>query len=122
MWFASAFAILLVSTALTWLGCDSSDDDFDHDPPDGKGTLYVDNHTGDDLNVFIDGIEVKGVDGNDYEYYDLDPGEHRLVINTDKSWRRWSGDVDVLLGKRSIAEVSLDLSDTYAYDVFVYFD
>ena len=43
------FALLAAAFALPLTGCD--DDEFDHDPPPGKGTLYVVNKTGDGMDV-----------------------------------------------------------------------
>ena len=113
---------LAASLSLTLLGCDNNDDDFDHDPPAGKGTLYVVNRTPNDCNVFIDGTEARGVDGNDKEWYDLDPNTRRVVVEQDKTYRVFRGDVDILDGKRTILELSVDPNDLNRFDAFIYFD
>lgn len=112
---------LAASLSLTLLGCDN-EDDFDHDPPDGKGTLYVVNRTGNDCNVFIDGTERQGVDGDDKEWYDLDPDVRRVVVDQDNTYRVFRGDVDILEGQRTILELSVDSTDLNRFDAFIYFD
>jgi hypothetical protein len=113
---------LAASLSLTLPGCDYSDDEFDHDPPAGKGTLYVVNRTPNDCNVFIDGTERNGVDADDKEWYDLDPDVRRVVVDQDRSYRVFRGDVDVLEGQRTILELSVDPNDLNRFDAFIYFD
>jgi len=118
---AAVAACGLALAAFLLAGCEG-EDQFDHKPPPGKGTLYIDNRTADDLNVYIDGVRVSGVGDGDTRFYDLDPGKYRVVIDDKHSDRNFRDDEDVLVGRRTILEVSLDLDDIYAYDVFVYFD
>jgi hypothetical protein len=113
---------LTASLSLTLLGCDYGNDDFDHDPPDGKGTLYVVNRTANDCNVFINGMAQRGVDSDDNEYYDLDPDTARVVVDQDNTYRVFRGDVDILDGKRTILELSADPNDLNRFDAFIYFD
>jgi len=113
---------LAASLSLTLLGCDYSDDDFDHDPPAGQGTLYVVNRTPNDCNVFIDGSERSGVDADDKEWYDLDPNIRRVVVDQGKTYRVFRGDVDILEGQRTILELSVDPNDLNRFDAFIYFD
>ena len=113
---------LVASLSLTLFGCDYGDDDFDHDPPAGKGTLYVVNRTPNDCDVFIDGTPHNGVDGDDNEWYDLDPGVRRVVVDQDNTYRTFRGDVDVLEGQRTILELSVDPNDLNRFDAFIYFD
>lgn len=108
--------------ALFPLGCEYDDDDFDHDPPAGLGTLYVDNNTGDDLDVFVDGAEMQGVGDYDERFYDLAPGVRRVVLDEDDGDRSFADDVDVLEGRRTIIDVSRDSDDFDRYDVVIYFD
>ncbi|MFH0953821.1 MAG: hypothetical protein V1873_05795 [Verrucomicrobiota bacterium] len=115
-------ACVVALGAFALAGCEGENDDFDHEPPAGKGTLYIDNHTADDLNVYIDGIKVSSVGDGDTRFYDLDPGKHRVVLDDKHSDRNFRDDEDVVEGQRTIMEVSIDLDDIYAYDVFVYFD
>jgi hypothetical protein len=110
------------SLSLTLLGCEGDDEDFDHDPPAGKGTLYVNNRTPNDCNVFVDGLEQKDVGDYDDEWYDLDPAVRRVVVDQDDSDRVFRGDVDILEGKKTILELSVDPNDIYRFDVYIYFD
>ena len=113
---------LAASLSLTLLGCDYGDDDFDHDPPAGKGALYVVNRTPNDCHVFIDGTERSGVDADDKEWYDLDPDVRRVVVDQDHTHRVFRGDVDILEGKRTILELSVDPNDLNRFDAFIFFD
>lgn len=119
---ARAAALAAVAAALLGLPACEEDDKFDHDPPAGQGTLYVDNETADDLDVYIDGAKTNSVDDGDTRYYDLAPGVHRVVLDDDNGDRNFRDDVDVLQGQRTILEVRTDWNDSDAYDVFVYFD
>lgn len=100
-------------------GCE--DEEFDHDPPAGQGTLYVVNNTGDGMSVFINGSRVEGVGSGRKRYYDLQPGVYRIVLDADDSPRSWSGDVDVLRDRKTIMDVGLDSSDYRRFDVFIYY-
>lgn len=119
---ALLLTLLATSVSLTLLGCDYNDDDFDHDPPEGMGTLYVVNRTADDCNVFIEGTERHGVDGNDKEWYDLEPELQRVVVDQDDTYRVYRGDVDILEGRRTILELSADPDNDNQFDAFIYFD
>ena len=118
---------LLVTTlaagfSLGLMGCESNSDDFDHDPPAGMGTLYVVNNTPNDCDVFIDGARVGGVSDDDREWYDLEPGVRRGVVDQDDSYRVFRGDVDVLEGQRTILELNTDPTDLNRFDWVIYFD
>lgn len=87
-------------------GCEDGENDFSHQPPTGKGTIIVDNHTTHDLDVYIDGTD-RGQTGDDSDRaYDLEPGVHRVVINSDDSDGFYADDVDVLEGRLTVLEVS----------------
>jgi len=43
-------------------GCEV-DDYSNHNPPAGQGSLIVDNHTADDISIFLDGVEKGHVHG-----------------------------------------------------------
>lgn len=96
-------------------GCETGDE-FDHDPPAGQGTLYVDNGTLDDFDVFVDGAELKGVDDGDYEHYDLEPGVHRVVLAAEDERYSFADDIDILEGRRTIVRID------GSYNASVYFD
>ena len=117
------FLTFLTATLLLSLtGCDDSSDDFDHDPPAGMGTLYVVNRTPDDSRVFIDGERVSDVDSDDYDWFDLTPGAHRVVVTQGNTDRKFRDDVDVLDGRRTILELSVDPTDPHDFDTFIDFD
>lgn len=112
-------AVAAAALVLPFAGCD--DDEFDHKPPDGKGTLYVDNRTAEGMDVFFNGERVPGVGSGDNRYYDLDPGVYRVALHGDDTDRSYSGDVDVLNGRRTIMDVSIDLENYRRFSVFTYF-
>jgi len=124
--FKARLAIILTFLTATLLlpltGCDGSNDDLDHDPPAGMGTLYIVNRTPDDSKVFIDGERVSNVDGSDHEWFDLTPGTRRVVVTQGNTDRVFRGDVDVLDGQRTILELSVDPIDRHRFDTFIDFD
>lgn len=113
-----ALFLTLACSALT--GCE--DDSYDHDPPEGQGTLYIDNRSANDLDVYIDGTKMKDVDSSDTEHYDMDPGTYRVSLSGDDTPRSFSDFVDVLEGRRTIMEVWTDNANYRRFDVRIYFD
>jgi hypothetical protein len=115
--------VLALCAALWVTGCDDvGDNDFDHDPPAGKGAVIVDNISPTDINVYVDGRSVGQVDDDDDRPFDLSPGVHRVVLDEDDGSRRWSADIDVLAGRLTILRVTLDTGDRDDYNVDVDFD
>ncbi len=113
--------VLAVSLAAGWAaGCDDSE--FDRDPPEGQGSLIVDNYTGDRVRVYIDGEQVESVSAGDHEYYDRDPGVYRVALDGDDTNRSWAGDVDILENRRTVLEVRGAAFDYEDYDIRIYFD
>ncbi len=109
-------AVITTGTA----GCE--DDDYDHDVPAGQGSIVVDNRTGDRIRVYLDGLQVASVGIGDERYYDLDPGQHRVVLDGDDVDRNWADDVDVLQGRLAILKVTADFGDFDDYDVDLDYD
>ena len=112
--------LALVVPAALWAGCD--DEEFDHTPPAGQGTLVVDNYAADRVYVYIDGEQVNSVTADKHQYYDRDPGVYRVVLDGDDSERSWADDVDVLEGRLTVLEVRTHALDYQAFDVRVYFE
>lgn len=109
-------------TSLLATGCDWEDDDYtDHEPPAGKGSIVVDNNTADDIKVYIEGVRVADVNDFDDRAYDLNPGVYRVVLDQDGGDRTFRDDVDVIEGRLTILDVSIDLFDPDDYDVEVFF-
>lgn len=115
MWVAPAVALLLA-------GCDyDSDNDRDHVPPAGLGALLVDNNTGDDIRVYVNGEQVGQVGDYSDRPFDLAPGLHRVVldeINGDSTYR---DDLDIIEGRLTVLDVSGGNFDS-DYDVEIFFD
>ena len=112
-------ATMLALVAGLSTGCD--DDDPDHRPPAGQGTIYIDNNSSDTLRVFFDGEAQQDVRGWKERAYDLNPGVYRVVLieksDGDRSFR---ADIDVLEGRLTILDVSLGTPSRY--QVFLQFD
>lgn len=111
------FGLLLAVVA----GCRGRDDD--HTPPAGMGSILLRNNTGDDIYVYLDGH----LAGNRADYaettaFDLAPGSYRVSLTERRGWRSWSGFVDVLEGRLAFMDVTLDLYNSVAYDVVIFFD
>ena len=114
------FTGLLV--ALLVLGCDESGY-YDHDPASGMGSLVLDNNSGDDISVFLDGLEILNIDGSDEEIQDLQPGAYRIVLSADHTDRSYSADVDILEGRLTILDIrSSSATSYYYYDVLTTYD
>lgn len=98
-----------LACALTLLffvtSCESDNDDYDHDSPDGLGTLVIDNRTYSDVYVYISGREQEKVKSDDYEFYDREPGVYRVALEEKRGDRAWFGDADVLAGRKTIMKV-----------------
>jgi hypothetical protein len=87
-------------------GCDTEEGYLDHNPPDGQGSLIIDNHTGDDIAVFVDGSQTATVNDSSDRILDMVPGAYRLVlVEKDDGDRSYSSDVDVLEGRLTILDV-----------------
>lgn len=102
-------------------GC-FGDDDFDHRPPAGQGSVVVDNRTGRDLNVFIDGIQVDRVGARRWRAYDRDPGVYRVVLEERNGIRNFRDEVDVLDGRLTILDATIDTQRRERISVYIYFD
>jgi len=102
--------------------CDDDDDDFDHPPPPGQGSMIIDNHTDDDISVFINGLEVEETKDDKWRAYDLEPGVYRVVLEQQGGDHSFRGDIDILEGRQTILEVRFGGPEFTRYDVFVRFD
>ena len=116
------FGAGFIVAALFFLaGCDRSNF-YDHVPPQGDGSLVVDNNSGEDVSVFSDGISVASVNSGDYEIVDMSPGSYRVVISGDSSDRSFRGDVDVLDGRLTVLDVTSAASSIYDFYVTTTFE
>lgn len=118
-WLARLAGGLLLTLLLGLGACD--DGGWNHTPPAGMGSIIVDNRTSDGVNVYLAGYYTNKVEAYDYEYYDLQPGIWRVILDQSHGERNWRDDVDVLEGKLTILEVH-DGFYSDEFDVNVYFD
>ncbi len=112
---------LLLVMILALASCESDDDSYDHDPPAGMGALIIDNHTDDDISVYLNGVETNKAPDSDWKAYDLKPGGYRLVLEQRGGDHSFNDDVDVLENRRTILDVQYS-SNPYRYDVFLRYD
>lgn len=120
------FRKILLHTGLFFMllvcGCDENDY-YDHVPPSGMGSLVLDNNSGDDISVFLDGVETLNLDGSDEEIQDLQPGVYRIVLSADHTERSYSADVDILEGRLTILDIRASSATSYYYyDVLKTYD
>ena len=109
---------------LSWLGAallvpglaGCEDKDYDHVPADGMGSVYLDNRTGDDINVYIDGVTVHDLDDYDERAYDVAPGLHRVVLDEQGGDRYGAWDVDIVAGRLTVLEIRISSWDWEEYD------
>lgn len=102
-------------------GCDDNDE-FDHKPPAGMGSLILDNRTADTVNVIVDGASLGRTDSYDDRAFDLVPGMHRVLLDQHRGDRSGIFDFNVASGRLTVLrlEVSSDWnSDHYraSFDV-----
>lgn len=107
--------------ATTLAGCES-DDDYDHDPPEGFGALYVDNENVNDVRVYVDGEYVGRVDDYDEEAFDLRPGIHRLVLDESGGDRYYASDLDIIEGRLTVVEVDAGSYEYNRFDVITHLE
>ena len=120
---ASLGCLLALATVSWFASCDYNDDeDIDHDPPAGLGSIIVKNDTANDISVFINGTATNEVDAFEVNYYDMTAGVYRVVLDEQDGDRNYREDIDVLQDQRTILDVNTDSDDYDEYDVFVYFD
>jgi len=108
--------ILVIASVLSlaaMTGCED-DEEYNHRPPEGQGSLIIDNTTYDDIYVYIDGVEVLRAPYRSWRAYDLEPGEHRVVLDQRDGDRYHADYVDILENKRTVWDVHLGYTD---YDV-----
>ncbi len=106
--------LLVLPVALFCLGCEKSEDDFDHDPPPGMGSLIINNTTDHGIYVYVDGVQFPDADYEDWRWYDMEPGIVRVVlVEHGPDDFTWAGDVDILLGRRTILDVSYGSAEQY---------
>ena len=115
---AGALAGALAILALV-AGCD---DDYDHKPPAGMGSILLDNRTHRDIRVFINSVQQEKARDYEVTAYDLQPATYRLVLQEDDGYRSHSRDIDILPDKRTIVEVRTEPSSSYRYQVNVWYD
>jgi hypothetical protein len=113
--------LLALATAAFTFGCNDDDDDFSHHPPPGKGCIIVNNTTFHDIRVYINGSSTNLTYEDDWEYYDLNPGVYRVVLEERHGDRSYRDDIDVIEGRRTILDVT-DGVRWDEYDVYLYFD
>ena len=117
-----AMMALLLTTTAGLVGCELDDEDYDHNPPAGLGTMYIDNNTYDSLEIYVDAVKVGEVDDYDTRYFDLEPGTHRIIVQEEGGTTSFRDDIDIVERERTIVDVSYDSNDSSEYDVLVYID
>jgi hypothetical protein len=118
----ATFAWSLVAALPLFQGCDYDDDENDHEPPAGLGSLIIYNRTPDDIAVYVDDIRLADVDNDNDQNYDLTPGVHRIILDQRGGDRTFRDDIDIIEGRRTIMDVAVDPNDAFEYDVVVFFD
>jgi len=84
--------------------------------------LFLDNRTGDDINVYLDGAVVRDLEDYDDRAYDLAPGLHRLVLDEQGGDRFGSWDIDIVAGRLTVAEIRVSNWDWEEYDADIHLE
>jgi|GEM_PF-2318368 len=96
---------ICIAALLLCQGCDD-DDYLDHNPPEGQGSIVVDNLTAIDFELFVDGEFIAEVDGGRERIVDVDTGIRRVVLDdSDDIVGSFREDIDVLEGRLTILRV-----------------
>ncbi|MBM4148783.1 MAG: hypothetical protein FJ224_07040 [Lentisphaerae bacterium] len=111
-------AVFAMTVAVFSAGCFEDDEGYrDHTPADGLGSIVVNNETYDEMDVFVDSEFAMEVGDWDDAAFDVEPGEHRVVLDGRDSDRSYAGDIDVLKGRLTILHVSSSPSSSSSYTV-----
>ncbi|MGD9874911.1 MAG: hypothetical protein AB7T27_11690 [Kiritimatiellia bacterium] len=114
-------ALITAAALATLTGCEDDDDDYDHNPPAGMGTLILENDTYDDVTVALDGRIQPEVREDSDRKYDLEPGIWRLVLDQQGGDQNWRGDVDIIEGHLTIVNIGAS-ADPDDFFISVRFD
>ncbi|MBU1693175.1 MAG: hypothetical protein KJ726_04760 [Verrucomicrobia bacterium] len=106
--------------ALVFTGCEKKE--YDHVPPEGQGSILLDNFTADDINVFIDGVASNRLRDYKVEAYDASSGVHRLVLDQAGGDRYGAWDVDVVVGRLTVVEIRTSDWDWEVYEVSIHLE
>ncbi len=107
--FRQFLSISLAASLLLLAGCD--DDDYDHSPPAGQGSIVIDNNGHEDIHVYIDGVYLDKVRDGHWRAFDRAPGVYRVVLDESGSDRLYRDDVDVLAGQLTVLYVTPSVFD-----------
>ena len=109
--------------ALALLGCDENRHDYDDDIPDGYGALVVENNSGSDFDVYVEGYAVGRVDAGDYLEEEYEPGVLGVFLRQRHGDHKgYRDDVDILEGRRSILRIYDEFGDWGDFKITVEYD
>jgi len=114
--------LMLAVLAVVAAGCSWSSDSK-HVPPEGMGSILLINNSGTSFNLTINGIittEATSPDAN--PTYDLRPGTYIITLEQIGGTRRWTGGVNVQLGRLTYMDVASDPVNPALYDVVTMVD
>lgn len=106
------------AVALGLTGCE--DEEYDHTPPAGQGSLILDNRSPDDIRVFINGQATNRLKDYETEAYDMTSGVYRLVLDGEDNDRYGAWDVDVVVGQLTVVEVMTSDWEWDDYEVSIH--
>lgn len=112
--------LTLVAAALSTSSCETKT--YDHTPPPGKGSIVVDNNSGSDTELYLNGSFVGKAESGDVTVFDISPGQYRLVLAETDGYRNYRDYVDVLENRLTILDVMTDYSSSSLYYVVVDFE
>ena len=115
--------LLAMGAGLFLAGCDAENNDYDFTPAHGMGALIVENDSGVDFDLYLDGSFEDGLDSGDHTTVELEPGEAHVFLREQK-WEHQgvSEDVDILEGRRTIVRLYRDSWEWNDYHVTVEYE
>jgi hypothetical protein len=114
----AAASCIITSVLLT--SCDNGS--YNHVPPEGKGSIIVDNMTGTDAEVYLGGVYAGIAEANESAAFDLEPGVYRVVLAEKEGSRNYWRETDVLADRLTILAVTINTSNQGLYSVTVDFE
>lgn len=118
----SRMVVMLGFVMALGVGCDDLDGELDHTPAAGLGALIVENNTGSDINLYLDGLSRGQVDADESLPIDLNPGTYRVVLDEEDGDRQYGADVDILEGRLTVMRVYIQSGSYTEYRVRTEFE
>ena len=97
-------SMILAGTACLLTAC-HDDSHYENHPPEGHGGLLVDNHTPENVDVFVDEHHIGVVQANHARYFEVHAGLRHIDVRPHHFYRTWHGNIDVFDHERTVIDI-----------------